>query len=320
MKFVKYLIFIILIFCIGFSIYIAVQPNTFKISKFNTIKAPARVIFETLKDSTTYSEWSNWLATHIEESNFSENPFEIQQKITPSKLPHSYSNWQLKPNGDGTTNVEWTLQADSVSFGNKVKAFFKGGYENLMDLNNDSSLDQLNDLVIKNMQVYRVTIDGITEYGGGFYMYKTTSSNASNISNTIAKQYADILNYMNSNTIPTSGMPFTIYLQRDFDNGDVIMSNAIPVNNQVIVTEDSNVLCGFMERTTAVKVTLKGNYTNLNEAWTKAYQYLKDKQLTASEMSPFEIYINDPGDNPNPAHWITEIYIPIKTQELEPTL
>ena len=75
-----------------------------------------------------------------------------------------------------------------------------------------------------------------------------------------------------------------------------------------------------MERTIVVKVTLKGNYTNLKEAWNIANNYVKDNQLEASEMSPFEIYVNDPGDLPNPADWMTEIYIPIKTQETEPTL
>lgn len=320
MKFLKYLIFLILILIIGFSIYIAVQPNTFEILKSKTINAPAKVIFETLKDSTKWSEWSEWHATNIGQNTFSENPLSIQQKITSNELPNSAINWELKPNGNGTTEVNWTLKAENVSFGTKVKAFLRGGFDTVMGLHNDDSLDQLNDVVIKSMKVYTIEINCVTEYGGGFYMYKTTASTASNISNEMAKQYADILNYMNTNTIPMSGMPFTIYLQMDRANGEVIMSNAIPVNSQVTVDENSNILCGFMERTSALKVTLKGNYTNLQEAWNVAYKYLNDNQLEASEMSPFEIYVNDPGDVPNPANWITEIYIPIKTQETEPTL
>lgn len=320
MKFLKYLIFLILILIIGFSIYIAVQPNTFEITKSKTINAPAKVIFETLKDSTKWGEWSKWHSENISQSTFSENPLSIQQKITTNDLPASDIQWEFKPNGNGTTDVNWKLRAENVSFGTKVKAFLKGGFDNVMGLNNDDSLDQLNDAVIKSMKVYTIEINGVTDYGGGFYMYKTTASTASNISNEMAKQYADILNYMNSNTIPMSGMPFTIYLQMDRSNGEVIMSNAIPVNNEVTVAEDSTILCGFMERTSALKVTLKGNYTNLQEAWDIAYKHLKDNQLEASEISPFEIYVNDPGDVPNPANWITEIFIPIKTQETEPTL
>jgi len=320
MKFLKYLIFLILILIIGFSIYIAVQPNTFEITKSKTINAPAKVIFETLKDSTKWGEWSKWHSENISQSTFSENPLSIHQKITTNDLPTSNIQWEFKPNGNGATDVNWTLRAENVSFGTKVKAFLKGGFDTVMGLNNDDSLDQLNDAVIKSMNVYTIEINGVTDYGGGFYMYKTTASTASNIRNEMAKQYADILNYMNSNTIPMSGMPFTIYLQMDRSNGEVIMSNAIPVNNEVTVAEDSTILCGFMERTSALKVTLKGNYTNLQEAWNAAYKHLADNQLEPSEMSPFEIYVNDPGDLPNPANWITEIFIPIKTEETEQIL
>lgn len=320
MKFIKYLIFLILILIIGFSIYIAVQPNTFEITKSKTINAPAKVIFETLKDSTKYGEWSEWHATNISQSTFSENPLSIVQKTTSGDLPSSDIYWELKANGNGTTEVNWILKAENVSFGNKVKAYLKGGFVNMMGLSNDKSLDKLNDVVIKSMEVYNIEINGVTEYGGGFYLYKTTSSNANNVSNEMAKQFADILNYMNSNSIPSSGMPFTIYIHLDLDSGDATMSNAIPINNQVIVTENSTILCGYMERTKAVKATLKGNYTNLKQAWKLTVQYFKDNQLIASEIDPFEIYVNDPGDVPNPANWITEIYIPIKTQETEPTL
>ncbi len=317
MKFLKYLIFLILIFIIGFSIYIAVQPNDFEITKSKTINAPASVISEIIKDSTQWNDWMPWKDTYKLTTIPSTNALGIHQHLTESSLPNTDINWLLQPNGDGTTTINRTLKAGNLSFGVKMAAFFKGGYENYYELDTDDSFNKLSELIIKSIDAYTITVNGLTDYGGGFYMYKTASSTASNISNTIAKQYADILNYMNSNSIPMSGMPFTIYLQMDFDNGDVIMSNAIPVNSQVVVTDESNILCGYIDRTTALKVTLKGNYTNLKETWSTAYRYLNDNQIVPSEMSPFEIYINDPGDIPNPANWITEIYIPISTEETE---
>ncbi len=80
----------------------------------------------------------------------------------------------------------------------------------------------------------------------------------------------------------------------------------------MIVAEESNILNGYIEKTRAVKVTLKGDYTNLDEAWKAAMTYLKDNNLEQSDQHPFEIYLNDPGDTPNPANYLTEIYIPIK--------
>lgn len=164
------------------------------------------------------------------------------------------------------------------------------------------------------MSRYSIKVDGITEYGGGFYMYKTTSANSKNISLIMGKQYGQIMSYMAKNNIVQNGMPFTIYNEMN-PNGNVIMSNAIPVQNKVEVTEESEILCGFIPRTNTVKATLKGNYTNLGEAWQKAMEYLNEVKVEQSDLKPFEIYTNDPGDFPNPADWKTDIYIPIKTDD-----
>ncbi|MEO6346389.1 MAG: GyrI-like domain-containing protein, partial [Aquaticitalea sp.] len=158
--------------------------------------------------------------------------------------------------------------------------------------------------------------DGITEHGGGFYMYKTTSSTESNIDNMMAKQNADLLKFMQSNSIEMSGSPFTIYNAMN-DDGSVIMSNAIPVQNMIIVAEDSNILCGYMDRTKVLKTTLKGNYTNLDEAWNTAKQYVKDNNLETSEMPVFETYTKDSSTSENPANWVTELYIPLKAEPVE---
>ena len=60
-----------------------------------------------------------------------------------------------------------------------------------------------------------------------------------------------------------------------------------------------------------MKIILKGNYTYLADAWDVALKHIADNNLVQSQEKPFEIYTNDPGDFPNPADWVTEIYIPI---------
>ena len=143
-------------------------------------------------------------------------------------------------------------------------------------------------------------------------MDKTISSTGGNKSATMTDQFEEISAFMNSHNMTASGKPFTIYIEMSPNNGDVIMSNAIPVSENVLVAEDSNVLSGYMERTKALKVTLKGNTSNLNEAWATARKYLENQNMETSEMSPFEVYTNDHDTLPNPADWKTEIYIPIK--------
>lgn len=59
---------------------------------------------------------------------------------------------------------------------------------------------------------------------------------------------------------------------------------------------------------------MKGNYKHLPEAYTKGRQYMEENDLQADPNGKmFEVYVTDPEETPNPANWLTEIYIPIIT-------
>jgi effector-binding domain-containing protein len=159
---------------------------------------------------------------------------------------------------------------------------------------------------------FDITVNGITEYGGGFYLYKTSNANNNNISSVMAQQFGSITSYMAQHSIGFNGMPLTVYQTMNMEDGTVIMSNGIPVKEKIDTSDSTDILCGYIPKTKVLKTTLKGNYTNLSQAWKTAMAYVAENNLVPSEEKPFEIYTNDPADFPNPADWITEIYIPIK--------
>lgn len=314
MKALKYILFLLLIAIIGLAIYVAVQPNSFEITKSKTIEGPSAVIFDIVSDTSTIDRSSFWKENETLKS-ISKNPNDSITLIFSSKaIPKSKLIWYFHPEGNGSTKVMRKLVADNLSFMSKAKAVLFRGKKKEIAEQLERSLKLLDANVTESLKFFDIKVNGITEHGGGFYMYKTTASTASNISNMMDRQYAQIINFMEDNSISTDGMPFTIYNEMN-ENGSVIMSNAIPVQNMVTVAEESTVLCGYMERARVLKTTLKGNYTNLEVAWKAAFKYLKDNGLEQSEAKPFEIYTNDPDDVPNPANWITELYIPLKTPE-----
>lgn len=321
MKFLKYLLFLLLIAFIGMAIYVAVQPNDFEVRQTTTIDAPKAVVFQTISDisDTTDVDWSSfWKTTETLQKTASFPNDSIRQFFTSGRIKTSELKWDFEPTPDGLTKVTRTLDANHLSFITKAKFALFGDDKDAISTQFESDLNDLDKKVTASMAVYNIHVNGITEYGGSFYLYKSISSNASNKKATMAKQYAEINAFMDAHNVTASGMPTTIYIDMNLENGNVIMSNAIPVSERVLVAEDSNILSGYMERTRAVKVTLRGNYTNQKEAWSTARKYIRDNNLEPSDMSPFEIYQNDPAKIANPAHWITEIYIPImeKTEEL----
>lgn len=302
----------LLIAIIGMSIYVAVQPNSFEVIERTTIKAPTEVVYEAVSDTTTIDLSAFWKKSETLKSTSNIPADSIQQTFTSNRIKSSLLSWNLESNPDGFTTVTRTLNAKRLSFLTKAKVVLFGGQKDDIAQQFKDDLRALNSRVIKSMDVYTIDVKGVTEYGGGFYMYETTSSTSSNKQNAMKAQFQEINTFMKAHNITASGMPFTMYLEMNLENGNVIMSNAIPVSEKIIVAEDSQVLCGYMERSDAIKVVLTGAYKNQNEAWEKARKYLKDYNLEASEMTPFEVYKNDPSTLPNPAHWITEIYIPIQ--------
>ena len=337
MKTLKYLFFLLLIITIGFFIYVAVQPNSFEVSRTRTINAPASVIYNNVIDFKNWESWSSWAEADDDMKIFlSEQtkgvdgsyswedkdgagymktvlatPNEsIQQEMQFAEFPTSEVNWKFETNTSGSTDVTWQISGKDLPFKFKVFSLLTGGMESQIGPHYERSLEKLDSIVVNSMKVFSIKIDGITEYGGGFYLFKTTSASNSNITELMGKQYGELMTYMNQNNIVPNGMPFTIYNEMN-ENGNIIMSNAIPVRDRVIVTGTFDILCGYIPKTKVLKTTLKGNYSNLGQAWEESMLYLKENNFIQSNLKPFEVYSNDPGMYPNPADWITEIYIPI---------
>lgn len=339
MKILKYILFLLLIGIIGVSVYIAVQPNTFKITRTRNIKAPKSLIYNNVIDLKNWEAWSPWVendpSTKISlgeqtkgvNGNYSWTNQQgigtmtikeatpdtfIKQRLQFAEYPASNITWNFSSNKNGSTDVTWSIAGENLPFAFKAYTAFFKSMEDQEGPNFERGLEKLDSLIINSMKVYNISIDNITEYGGGFYLYQTTSTTSSNISQVMSKQYDEIKEYMKQNNIASSGMPFTIYDKVDNESGSIIMSNAIPVMTKVDLTDSGKILCGYIPKTRTFKTTLKGNYSNLPEAWKTAMMHLTQNNLEQSEIKPFEIYTNNSKNLPNPADWVTEIYIPIK--------
>lgn len=340
MKTFKYILFLLLIAIIGTAIYVAVQPSEYAFSRNRTIKAPISLVFNEVNDYKNWPTFSPWIEQEpdaqltygdktsgvdgtygwngeiLGEGNMTtlgvEDNKSITQKIQFIKPFESESNinWNFESTDEGT-KVTWGMDGE-LDYMTKFILTFAGSIEESTGPDFERGLFKLDSILTTSMQKFSINIDGETEYGGGFYMYKTTAATGANISQIMGKQYGEIMGYMTKNNIASNGMPFTIYNEMNPENGNIIMSNAIPVMSKVKVEKDSEILCGFIPKIKTLKTTLKGNYTNLPKAWEAAMKHLAENGLEQADMPPFEIYTNDPGNFPNPADWVTEIYIPLK--------
>jgi len=118
--------------------------------------------------------------------------------------------------------------------------------------------------------------------------------------------------YAIANNVTMAGKPYVIYHKWDIENNTVMFSCCIPTTSK-ITTSDPEILTGQIEPFKAVKTTLKGNYENLQEAWNKAMAYIAQNNLVQPENGmAIESYVVSEHSTPNPANWVTEIYLEIE--------
>ena len=109
MKFVKYLLFLLLIILIGLAIYVAVQPNSFSVTREKVIDAPASVVYQNVIDFKKWPNWSPWIE---KEPNLTLN-FPEQT----SDIGGSYS-WEGK---DGKGNMKTVATVPNESIDQKLQ-------------------------------------------------------------------------------------------------------------------------------------------------------------------------------------------------------
>ncbi|MFB9057742.1 SRPBCC family protein [Mariniflexile ostreae] len=339
MKALKYVFFLLLIIIIGLTIYIAVQPNSYEVTKTRTIKAPATVIYDHVIDFKNWESWPVWSTedtdiqiTYPEKTKGIDASYSwksstgtgtvntiettpnssINQHILYSEFPKSDIDWSFTPNADGSTDVSWTFSSKNLPFKFKAFSILSGSMEERFGINFDQSLERLEREVLADMKKYSIEIDGVTQYSGGFYIYTTMSCKISQLETEIQKLLQKLSSYATQNNIKMAGAPFVKYHNWDDANNAVMFSFCIPTTDRVITTEN-DLLTGQIMPFKAVKATLHGDYSNLKEAWRKTMAYLPNNGLILAEEGPMlETYPTDPRNTPNPADLVTHLYIAIQ--------
>ncbi|SFS67539.1 effector-binding domain-containing protein [Zhouia amylolytica] len=341
MKIIKYLFFLIVIIVIGLSLYIATRSGYYNVHREAVIDAPKEVVYEYINDYKKWPEWSPWIEQEpsanisLSDSTAGINSFyhwngdiigegiiktihsdkdSILQKIEFTKPRESQGDvyWKLSSKTPSQSIVTWGIKGE-LSFLEKAIMIYKGGMDNLIGSDLERGLFKIDSLSELAIEQYTINPKGISEYSGGYYLYLTTASKQSGISSKMTEMFLKVKKFAKENNITLSGPPFVLYHEWDDLNKTTIFSTCIPIREKIIPDFQSEVLCGFLDSGRYFKTVLKGNYKNIEEAWSKASQAINTNRLVEDpKRDPMEVYITDPSKVPNPANWITEIYIPVK--------
>ena len=321
------------------AVYLATLDGSYDIVRTRTVEADPTVVFNDLNDFKNWKEWGPWyeqdstLRVQYDNNTIGEGgayswtsdiegggrmttlkvlkPERLDQEIifeTPFGDMKSEVYWILKKAKTGT-EVTWGIKGEMPFF----TRFMASGMEEQLGPMQERGLELFDKNIEKKLKIFAVDSIGVVDYSGGFYLYLSTSSKINQMTPKLNDMMREIQDYMGTHNIRSTGSPYTIFHKFDSENGTTLFSVAIPIADRVI-TKDSNILTGYMDRATYFKTVLTGAYVNLKGAWEQAMfnaSNLKDHHVV-DDGEPFEIYVNNTLNTVNPADLVTEIYVPVQ--------
>ena len=119
--------------------------------------------------------------------------------------------------------------------------------------------------------------------------------------------FGEVHGHILQNGQAPNGMPLAIYHSMDGDTVD--LECAIPVASPIAGTD--RIRAGELPAGTAATVTHVGPYDDLPQTWAALTEWMKSQGLEAAG-APWEVYVTDPGAEPDQSKWRTDIFFPVR--------
>ena len=140
-------------------------------------------------------------------------------------------------------------------------------------------------------------------------MVVKTSGKMSDISTILSDSYTKVFAEVGKQGLQPAGPPFADYLEYDTEKGTVTIVAGTSVAEAG--KKSGEVVPVVYNEMKVLKGKHTGPYEKLSESFMKMEKYAADNGLETTGEA-FEFYLTDPGDEPDPAKWVTGIAYVLK--------
>ena len=333
MKILKYIFLLLLLCGIAGFVFIATQPGSYSFKKSKEIAVSKEVVFNFIEDYNTWNLWNSKIEAKNSKETFSEDfktytisngnesivyetlknfkSDSIIQKATQNTLETDLI-WKFSPTKKGTL-VTCEMKG-SLTLKEKILAVLQGGAENYLGAEIETNLDHIAKYLTEELNNFNIKISGVVKYKSTLFIKQNDSTELKNYYLIAKNRIPNLIQFAEDNGIEFKEQPFVLFDKFNKAQNKTNFSVCIPVKDEIITSEESDVHGGELFEFQAVKVTLIGDYSHLSKAWDEGFKYIKKNKL---EEDPDGTYIESyktyaPSES-KPSKWITEIYIPIKS-------
>ena len=147
---------------------------------------------------------------------------------------------------------------------------------------------------------------GTTRVNAQPYLGMRTKTTIDKIGEIMGPFFGEVYGYIQQSGQQPAGMPFAIYHAMDGRTVDV--ECGMPVASPLAGTE--RIRPGELPSGTVATVTHLGPYDGLPRTWAALTEWMESQGLAAAG-APWEVYVTDPGAEPDASKWRTDIFFPV---------
>lgn len=328
MKIAKYIILLLLLFGVAFTVFIATQPSSFTISKTKNLATSKENIYKYISN---YNNWNEWYPDLLNDSTLiatvNNNNTAINwlpsTSISTTKLFVSDSIYQIKKTANTEQQYIWSFNTkkDSVtinwkvkgelSFKEKLMVLLKGGVDEIFGEDLSKGLENIEKSLTEGYSKHEIKINGFATKHGTNYIQIKDSCAIKDFEKIRKKNLLELLNFTKENKIDAKGSSFTIF--KDWNEKDNFTSFAIcvPIDFEIVTTSNPKIQGGKLEPFLALKTTLNGSLDYRKDAWDQSFDYILKNKYTQNETGTY-IEVYKVVNATKPSDLRTEIYIPVR--------
>ena len=331
MKVLKKIFFVILIFVVLLLIIAIFLPSEAKVERSLLMKATPDVIAAKITNLHSWDEWSPWKGADSAAVYKYNDTIGIggwmdwkgtilgEGKLTLTKVTADsvmyflefYEPYQSESNGsfsfiktDSGTVVCWTDVAKLPWPMGRLMGLFMN-FDEMMGPDFEKGLGKLKKATETTYKyTYNIQEKEVTPMTIATIRNKV---NMGEIGDILGKSYGEIQAFIAKNGAKMAGAPMAITIAWDSLSWD--FEAALPVDKDIEGNDRIQVKKSFEGK--VLFVEYKGPYNKTYQAYMDLENYKKEKGY-ADAGGPWEVYITDPGAEPDTSKWIAEIYFPVK--------
>ncbi len=331
MKALKIILVILVVIVGGYSAWMATLDSEYAVERTEIINASPEEVYAVVSNFATWKKWSKWhkmdpdmevtyngdsIGEGASYSWKGEKAGAGTQTITaavPNEsmethiafegMGESDGYWKFEPTEDGQTKVTWGFTGEFPFFfrifGQGMDESVGGDFEE--GLANLKTLVEAMPKKAPAVDITMVKVEPMNYYSiAGDVQWK-------DISEFLGNSYGQIMAYLGEDAKNMTMQPFAIYHEWNEEAMMAKMEAAIAATSEKPGTE--KIKRGTTHGGSALKAIHIGGYDTEAEH-NAMYKYTQDNGI---EMvgSPWEVYVTDPGEEPDTAKWVTEIYYPV---------